>query len=106
MDVEQIAKDAFKSASIATADYLDKNPEQWFPCGFAWVRIRPARGKFVAHLKELDAGRIDAFKGGFVVYDPSGNGTQSMNAKFAGANAFAEVLRANGINAFAESRMD
>jgi hypothetical protein len=77
----------------------------WFPCGFAWVKIRPARGAFVTWLKANDIGRT-SYGGGFQIWNPSGYSTQSMEVKLAGAEAYAQVLRDHGINAYAESRMD
>lgn len=72
-------------------------------CGFAWVNISPARGAFVNYLKSIDAG-YKSYYGG---YDVSVRGFgQSMTRKEAYAQAFAEVLRSYGINAYAQSRMD
>lgn len=92
-------------AQLATEKKLDENPGQWYPCGFAWVRIRPARGALVEFFKEHDVGYTSE-EGGYVVYNPSGNTTQWMDAKMAGARDFAEHLRAAGISAVAESRID
>lgn len=101
-----IWKKAHQAAVDATAATLNENPGQWYPCGFAWVRIKPARGPFVNYLKKIEAGRTDDYEGGYVVYNPSGNPTQWMDAKYAGAKAFAAVLQEHGIKAHAESRMD
>jgi hypothetical protein len=105
MTPEEISNKAFDAANLATQKYLQE-PHDWYPCGFAWVRIRPARGKFVSYLKENGLGSHDPFDGGFVIHNPSRVRTQSMNAALIGAQAFAEVLRTNSINAFAESRVD
>ena len=104
-------KEAFEAAVDAAAKYETEHPGEWFPCGFAWVRIKPARGKFVEYLKSLEekTGRIgytDTYEGGFVVYNPSQNPTQAMYVKAAGANAFRDVLIANGIRCTAETRVD
>ena len=103
--VLSIWKKAHQAAVDATAKTIAENPDQWYPCGFAWVRIRPARGKFVDFLKKIDAGYTSE-EGGYVVYNPSGHHTQWMDAKYDGARAFAEVLREHGIKAQAEQRMD
>lgn len=84
---------ALKAATEATAKYLTDNPDQWYPCGFASVRIRPARGRLVSALKARDLGKTDDFYGGFHIYNPSGNHTQCMDAKEAGAKAFVEVIK-------------
>ena len=80
-------------------------------CGFANVRIRPARGRFVQFLKAEGIGS-SGWNGGYTVsyYDmmrnqPYGH-TQSMDIKEHGCDAFAEVLRKHGMDAHMESRAD
>ena len=73
-------------------------------CGFAWVNIKPARGKFVKFLKDNNIGRKDSYYGGYTVW-VSGFG-QSLDRKTAYARAFADVLTTNGIKAYSMSRMD
>ena len=73
-------------------------------CGFAWINIKPARGKFVKYLKDNDIGRKDSYYGGYTIW-VSGFG-QSLDRKSAYARAFAEVLNENGLTAYAMSRMD
>lgn len=72
-------------------------------CGFAWVNISPARGAFVNYLKSIDAGH-KSYYGGYDVW-VRGFG-QSLARKEAYAQAFAEVLRSYGINAYAQSKLD
>lgn len=102
--------DLYNEAVIAAAEAANKmiteNGEQWYPCGFAWVKIKPARGRFVSMLKDMNIGRTDTFGGGYSIWNPSGHHTQWMDAKYAGAKAFAEVLKKNGIQATACERMD
>ena len=73
-------------------------------CGFAWVNIKPARGKFVKYLKENDIGRKDSYYGGYTVW-VSGFG-QSLARKESYARAFAKHLDDIGLRAYAMSRMD
>ena len=73
-------------------------------CGFAWVNIKPARGKFVKFLKDNNIGRKDSYYGGYTIW-VSGFG-QSLARKESYARAFADVLTTNGIKAYAMSRMD
>lgn len=101
-----IIQEAFDAAVLAAKNLIDKNPDMWYPCGFSWVSIRPARGSFVAALKELGIGNVDSFEGGYTVYNPSGNSTQWMDAKERGSDAFATVLQKHGINAVVRSRID
>ena len=73
-------------------------------CGFAWVKIRPARGKFVNWLKKNKIGKTDSFEGGYMIWISDYN--QSMQKKETYACVFSKVLSDNGIRAYAMSRMD
>ena len=73
-------------------------------CGFAWINIKPARGKFVKYLKDNNIGRKDSYYGGWTIW-VSGFG-QSVDRKSAYARAFAKVLGDNGITAYNMSRLD
>ena len=73
-------------------------------CGFAWVNIKPNRGKFVKFLKDNNIGRKDNYYGGYTVW--VGEFGQSMARKENYARAFTKVLSDNGITAYNMSRMD
>lgn len=73
-------------------------------CGFAWVKIRPARGNFVRWLKEKKIGRANSFEGSYDIWISDYN--QSMQKKEVYADAFARVLVKKGIKAYCQSRMD
>lgn len=72
-------------------------------CGFAWITVRPANSSFAIWAKKQGLMR-SAYDGG-VQYWVSEFG-QSVDRKTAFAGAFAEVLRAAGIKAYAGSRLD
>ena len=72
-------------------------------CGFAWVNISPARGAFVTYLKSIDAGH-KGYYGGYEIWVREFG--QSVDRKYAFAQAFAEVLGRYGIEASAGSRLD
>lgn len=79
-------------------------------CGFAWVVIKPATGGFVRWLKEQRIG-YKGYRGGWTVpaHPDFGRGTplcQSLEIKNAYARAMAAVLRANGIPAASDYRLD
>lgn len=105
-DWPAIVQEAFTAAGGATAQHLIENPNTWYPCGFAWVNIKPARGKLVEYLKEKGLGYVDSYYGGFTVYNPSQNSTQWMDAKEIGARAFADVLRKHGVKVTVGTRID
>ena len=102
--------EAAKSASEATAEpmYITDGSKVYTiedgPCGFGWVNIKPARGKFVSYLKKIGIGTRDSYYGGYTVYSQAQ--TQSMAKNFAWASGFAEVLNQHGIKATAHQRMD
>ena len=104
---EQIHNEALSAADQAAQDKLNELGEEWFPCGFAWVRVLPATQPFRRCLKK--AGIVDSasYGGGYTVFDACGNRyTQSMFVKEAGTKAYAKVLRDHGIECYAESRID
>lgn len=79
-------------------------------CGFGWVVIKPATGKFVKWLKAQNIG-CKNYGGGYRVsahpqFTKSSPLCQSLEINEAWASGFAEVLREYGIQAYAESRMD
>lgn len=76
-------------------------------CGFAWVKITPARGKFVKFLKDYNIGRV-AYNGGYDVWMGTEEAgiTQSIDRKEAAARAMAKVLTSHGIKCYVESRLD
>lgn len=72
-------------------------------CGFAWIKIRPARGSFVTYLKGRDIG-YKSYTGGWDISVHDFN--QSMERKIAYASAYVKVLAEAGIDASVQSRMD
>ena len=72
-------------------------------CGFAYIKIRPARGAFVNWLKARNIGH-KAYGGGYEISIHDYN--QSMTRKSAHARAAAEVLCRAGIEATSYSRLD
>ena len=106
--IEGILNEAFAAAEKATDDYLKKYPDNWFPCGFAWVRFE-GRSPVVKVLKERFNGAQAGHKGypkGWDLWNPSGNSTQCMDAKMAGARAFADRMELAGYKCYADGRMD
>lgn len=77
-------------------------------CGFAWVRIRPARGKFVAWCKANGIGH-KGYYGGWEVASwefGAGRSSQSYQRAYAAAAAAARVLASYGITAYEDGRLD
>lgn len=74
-------------------------------CGFASIKIYPARGRFVKWLKDMNIGYTSA-QGGYSLNVSSAKFGQSLERKEAYAKAFTKVLQNNGLEAYVESRMD
>lgn len=90
----------FDDSSAIVKEYA---PVMGGVCGFAWVTVRPANSSFALWLKKNQGART-GYYGGMELW-VSGYG-QSMQRKEAYAKAFAQVLRDNGLDASAGSRMD
>lgn len=118
MDCEAIFNEATAAAHAAIRETVKKFGSRQGACGFAWVVVRPARGKFISWCKaqkKLAADRYTAARygsnhwaGGWEFWMPGRevyNG-QDCDVFYAGAVAFAEVLNKYGINASACSRLD
>lgn len=105
--IEGLLDQAFQEAKKATEAYLMKYPNDWFPCGFAWVHM-DGRSPVVRVLKKKfpkKAGHPGHPKG-WDIWNPSDHPTQCMDAKMAGARAFADVLNQAGYKCYADGRMD
>ena len=104
---EQIHNEAITAAEQAAQDKTDELNGEWFPCGFAWVRVSPATQPFGRFLKKANIVDGTSYGGGYVVSDACGDRrTQSMYIKEAGSRAYAKVLHHHGIKCYAESRID
>jgi hypothetical protein len=81
-------------------------------CGFAWISLKantPSNRSFLNDMKRAgflgEHGKFSkSYNGGYQYWVSEGG--QSMQKKEAYAHAFADVLRKNGITAYASSRMD
>lgn len=115
LDFIQIHEEATAAAKEATAKFLAEhkanNPdcpygEPIYPCGFAWVTIpcdlrsKEAKAMQAAGFEKRMFGR------GFEVYNPADHSGQNVDAKSAGAQAYADVLNQHGITAYAQDRLD
>jgi len=99
--------DIYREAKNA-GDAAVKGAVDGYPCGFAHLNIRPARGPFVKWLKENKIGRSDSYQGGYSLssYDCCAFNGQNVDTKESGVRAFNEVLKQNGISANTYSRLD
>ena len=104
--ISQIVNEAFTAARQAEAAYLAKHGEPGY-CGFGWVEVYVDRTNSKQAKELLASGFKKDYKPKcLTVWNPGGSGTQSMDIKEAGAQAFAEVLQKAGLKAYACSRAD
>lgn len=107
-EMKALLMKAFIAAEKATTEYLIRYPDNWYPCGFAWV-VLPGNAPITNVLKVSFEEQKRGNKGypkGWHIWNPSGHGTQSMDAKMAGARAFADTLTKAGFDCYADCRMD
>ena len=76
-------------------------------CGFAWVDVAVTRtNSKLAKALESVGFRKSYRPKTMTLWDPAQHRGQSMDCKEQGAHAYAETLRAHGINAYMGSRAD
>ena len=103
-NIESICNTAREAAVQAEADFRARHGEPGY-CGFAWVHVsEKASTKLGRALKTV--GFRKSYQGGLDLWNPGGSGTQSMDIKEAGAEAYADTLRKFGIDAYMASRAD
>lgn len=113
MDVYDTFIAARKKAIAAVDEFMSKRKEEPLYCGFGWVLIKPARGRFVNILKKAEIGD-SAYGGGYRISyyeimprDHKYRITQSMDIKEIACEAFANELYDNhNLKAYAQSRAD
>lgn len=102
------------AAGKAAQEYLDEHlgGEDRYACGFAWVDLIPDHkgntraGKAERKVFEALGFRKDWTGKVWAYWNPSKLGVQNIDTKEAGARAAAEVLKAYGFTAHANSRLD
>ena len=101
--IEEIWNEATAAARASTVGAADG-----YPCGFAWLHIKPARGPLVKFLKEKKIGRRDEYWGGYIVSASQIDGWmgQNMDVKENSVMAAIAVLRKYGFECNLKSRID
>jgi len=95
---------ALVAAKTAEAEFRLKYGEPAY-CGFAWVHVSE-KGSTRLGKALIALGFRKAYGGGLNLWNPGGSGSQSMDLKEEGANAYAAVFQQAGIKAYASSRAD
>lgn len=107
MNITQIHQEATAAAEKAAADMLNKIGGDCGACGFAWVEVFDVKlnTKLGKELQKIGFRR--PYTGAPVqLWNPSRSPVQNIDVKEVGAQAYAMVLRAHGLNAYMNSRLD
>ena len=91
MLTEQVHKEALNEAKSATERYLSEYGDG-FPCGFAKVTAY-VNGNTKIGKSFKACGFKKNCGGGWMFWNPSLHATQNVDAKLAGAKAYANVIR-------------
>mgnify|MGYP003334747244 FL=1 len=102
-DIHNQALTAARAASKAAYDRMGGDR---FACGFAWVTVYKVKLSTKLGKEFAKLGFRKAYSGGIELWNPGGLPVQNIDIKEDGAQAYAEVLRRYGFEAFAGSRLD
>jgi hypothetical protein len=104
--VQNACNEAAIQARTAAKAHYDAHGDR-DACGFAWVDIYGVRSNSRLGKTLQSYGFRKGHTGSLQLWNPSGAGTQSVNIKEAGAEAYARVITERlGIRAYAGSRLD
>lgn len=108
MTNKQLYREAHK-AGLAAAEMAAKNTEDGFPCGFAWVKVRPATAGFCRWLRKQDYSNIyKSYSGGLdIMARTNGQGVDRKDAWATGyCKGLEPYLPQLGVKVYAQSRLD
>lgn len=98
---------AQKAAEAENATLPADENARGLDCGFGWVVIDPATQPFARFLKREGYAKAHHPRGNYVWGSSLHNiGTQSVSVHYAAARAAAEVFKANGVECWADQRLD
>ena len=106
-NIESIHNEATQAAEAAARKFFDEKlgGRDQYACGFAWVTVfEKASTRLGRRLK--DVGFRKSYSGGLQLWNPSHFPCQNVDTLEAGAEAYAQVLKKYGIQAYAGSRLD
>lgn len=100
--------EAAANCQVTAMTVRDGTGNRWHvpegPCGFAWINIKPGTSSFAKWLVKTGHCRKDSYYGGVTAW--IGLYGQSVDRKYAHAQAMAKSLTAAGIKCYAMSRLD
>jgi hypothetical protein len=107
--VQSLFIQAKLAAKAAVKDYYVNKlqGQDAMPCGFGWVEIYGIRANSKIGKVFAEFGCKKSYNGSITVWDPGEYRGQNIDAKYAGAKAFAQVFKDAGFDkVYACDRMD
>mgnify|MGYP003704362239 CR=1 FL=1 len=106
--IKDIVAEASQAATEAASLFFQTKlgGRDQFACGFAWVDIHGIKGNTKMGRNMKAAGVRQSYTKAFQLWNPSGSPVQNIDTKEAGAQAYAEVFKRHGFEAYASSRLD
>ena len=104
-NIAEILNKAKQAAKKAALKCLAENGQHG-ACGFAWVHVDGVKSTKIRNAMYAAGFRKPFGRSGIQLWNPAGMPVQSVAILEAGADAYAAVLRENGFNAYANSRLD
>lgn len=96
-----------KAAAVAASEAkLKAMGGDRMACGFAWVTVYGVRLSTKKGKEMMAVGFRKEHGGGIQLWNPSGSMVQNVDIKEVGAQAYADVLKRYGFEAYAASRLD
>jgi len=103
--MEKINAEATASADQVVSKFLAEYGEPMY-CGFAWVNVKTRSNSKLGKALQAVGFRKSWESGVLYKWSPSSYMGQSMDIKEQAAQAYANVLKAKGIQAWSSSRPD
>ncbi len=106
--IPQIHSEAQAAAQTAASKFFQERlgGRDQYACGFAWVSVHNVRSNSKVGKALQAVGFRKSYHGGLELWNPSKFPCQNVDTLEEGARAYAEVLKRNGIEAYAGSRLD
>ena len=108
---EQIAaihQEATAAAKTASQKYFFEvlSSKDRCPVGFSWCTIQGVRLNSKIGKELAEVGFSKSWNRGIYLWNPASMPVQNVDCLYAGAAAYAAVLKSYGFDAYAESRLD
>jgi len=107
-DFNTIHAQATEAAKKAAIDYFNSElgGKDYLPCGFARVNVYGVKGSTKLGKQLMALGFYKSYSGALTLHNPARMMVQNVDTLYAGAIAYAKILRDNGIDAYPDQNLD